>query len=505
MIRARIGLVVPYVPFYENIAPVREEKVELARTISDRLSAAFDVLDCGLVCDEEEAGAARARLASEPLDAVVVVPAVAAFGALGQAILHQLTRPVCLWNIQPDNGITSSYDIQRLIRNSGGLATQAFANTLTRKGRAFTVVFSGAGDGLPAKLTTFVEAAAVWRSLEQARLGIVGSVFEQMTDIALDRTRWPGTGIVHIPAHEIVHCYDRQNSEAVAARVLEMQAAHTIRQITGDELSRSAQLSLALDAIVREYALDAGAFNCHGGNCLQNSSIGVAACYGVSRQTSEGRPFSCTGDLPTAIAMKILQDLAGVVVYGELDLVDSGRNVVLLANGGEGHLGAAAGPVTIAGNENFAGVHGRGASLRFEPFSGPATILSFTPLTADSRYRMIAAEGTLEPAPPTRLGVFHAAFRFLQLRPADAFELWCEAGAVHHLAIAPGHWLGHLKPLAGCPASSWSQSEEGQVEIAGSRGIDYGRGERYRPGYRAPAGSGGSRCHYRRCPNRSSG
>jgi L-arabinose isomerase len=146
--------------------------------------------------------------------------------------------------------------------------------------------------------------------------------------------------------------------------------------------------------------------------------------------------------------MRLLQDLAGSVIYGELDLVDEDRDVVLLANGGEGHFGAAVGPVTIAGNENFAGLHGHGASLRFEPFHGPATILSFTPLERDTRYRMIAAEGTLEAAPPTRLGVFHAAFRFKRKPVSSAYENWCEAGAVHHIAIAPGEWSGHLEQVA---------------------------------------------------------
>jgi L-arabinose isomerase len=448
MIRARIGLVVLYVPFYEKIAPVRDEKVEFARAVSAQLAATFDVYDCGIVSSEEEARDAGARLASEQVDAVVVVPAVATFGALGWAALEQLTQPVCLWNIQPDNGVPPAYDIRALIRNSGGLGIQALANTLARAGRAFTVAFSAAGDALPAKLEAFVEAAAAWRSLQRARFATIGTVFEQMTDIAMDRTRWPGREMPLIPSADILYWYERQNETTVAARVRELRCAHAVEEITDDELSRSARLSLALDAIVGERSLDGGAFNCHGGNCLQNKSIGVTACYGVSRQTSEGRPFSCTGDLPTAIAMKILQDMAGVVLYGELDLVDPGRDVVLLANGGEGHFGAAAGPVTIAGNENFAGLHGRGASLRFEPFSGAATILSFTPLSADSRYRMIAAEGTLEPSPPTRLGVFHAGFRFQQLRAADAFEHWCEAGAVHHLALAPGNWLSHLKHVA---------------------------------------------------------
>ena len=38
-----------------------------------------------------------------------------------------------------------------------------------------------------------------------------------------------------------------------------------------------------------------------------------------------------------------------------------------------------------------------------------------------------------------------AAFRFSGFGVVSAYERWCEAGAVHHIAIAPGEWVEHLK------------------------------------------------------------
>ena len=207
---------------------------------------------------------------------------------------------------------------------------------------------------------------------------------------------------------------------------------------------------------MKTHGLDAGAFNCHGANCLQDERIGITACYAVSRQTSEGRPFSCTGDIPTAIAMWMLTQLAGTVIYGELDMVDPENNFVLLANGGEGHFGAAQteGSVTLTGNENFEGLRGRGAALEFEPFEGAATILSFTPL-GNGSYRLIAADGELSGVRLPALRVFHAAFRFQGIRASEGFEAWCEAGAVHHLAIAPGHWSSLLREVAATRGFEW--------------------------------------------------
>src|SRR5215472_9578658 len=377
MIRSRVGLLVPYVPFYEKIAPVREEKSAFARGLADRLAAYMDVVASGLTTTEDEAAEAAEHMAVQCVDAVIVAPALATFGALGWAALRRLRQPICLWNVQPDCGATPDYGIGALIRNSGGLGVQALANMLAREERAFTVAFSTERNGVPDKVLRFVQAAAVSRSLCCARFGRIGTTFEQMTDIAMEAASWPGAPVIEVSSAAILDAYERQGDGDVAGRVAEIRGSHGVGDISADELSRSARLSLALDALVQEHSLDGGAFNCHGENCLQNDRIGVTACYGVSRQTSEGRPFSCTGDLPTAIAMKILQDLSGAAIYGELDLVDEARAVVLVANGGEGDFRAAAGGVRIAGNENFAGLCGRGASLSFKAFQGPATILSF--------------------------------------------------------------------------------------------------------------------------------
>src|SRR5271157_796209 len=119
MIRPKIGLLVPYVSFYEKIAPIRAEKLEFATRVRDLLAPDMDVLDSGLVTNEEEAMRTGRRFAAEKVDTLVVAPAVATFGALGWAAARELDAPVCLWNLQPDAGASAEYDIPALIRNSG--------------------------------------------------------------------------------------------------------------------------------------------------------------------------------------------------------------------------------------------------------------------------------------------------------------------------------------------------------------------------------------------------
>jgi L-arabinose isomerase len=446
MNRPRIGLLVPFVSFYEPIIALRAEKEAFAARVKALLEEHCEVIGGGLVCSEEDARRAGKEFAENHVVAVVVAPSVAVFGALPWAALEPIGVPVCIWSLQPAPAIPTDYNIRELIRNSGGLGVQALANTLSRAERYFEVVFSIQEEKIPRKLTQFLQTVGILGSLWRARFGQIGTVFPQMTDVQMDHSAWPGTPITGVSPRQLTMEYQNQPSSAVSALVEEIRQLPSTG-ITDDELRRSARLSLALDAIVDNFGLSGGALNCHGENCLKNPEIGVTACYAVSEQTSKGRPFSCTGDLPTAIALWIIRQLAGSVIYAELDLVDSGSDTVLLANGGEGDWEAAAGTVTIVGNENFVGLHGRGASLRFEPFAGPATLLSFTPI-AKNQYRLVMADGELVRIRLEKLGVFHAAFRFRQLPAGTAFEQWCEAGAVHHLAVGPGHWSGHLKRLA---------------------------------------------------------
>ena len=63
-------------------------------------------------------------------------------------------------------------------------------------------------------------------------------------------------------------------------------------------------------------------------------------------------------------------------------------------------------------------------------------------------YRLIVAEGeVLEDTLPDA-GALAGFFRFNSDDMQDAYARWMEAGAVHHAATAPGHWLRELEDVA---------------------------------------------------------
>jgi L-arabinose isomerase len=457
MRRPRLGLIVPFVSFYEPIIALRREKEAFAARLGQTLRQICDLTDAGLVESEADACQAGEQFARAEVDGVVVAPALAVFGALPWAALRDLPRhlPVAIWHHAPLRTVPPDYDIRALIRSSGGLGVMALANTLAREGRVFRVFCSHNEEGVPAPLLRFAAGARAAALVRRARLALVGTVFPQMIDVQMDAANWAlvtGADVIAITASEFAAVCQSVSESELEAAVREVRARHAVGDISDDELRRSMRLAVALDRLVEERRLSGGAFNCHGENCLQNPALGVTGCYAVTKQTSAGRPFSCTGDLPTAVALILAKQLAGVAIYGEMDLVDEERDCVLLANGGEGDAALSAEPMQIFGNENFTGMNGRGASVSVIVPQASATLLSFTPMSRN-RYRLVVAEGAFDPHIKTALKGFHAGFRFAGKSAHRGFQDWCEAGATHHLAATTGWWADTLRLV--CELFGW--------------------------------------------------
>jgi len=443
MRRPRIGLLAPFVSFYEKITPLRAEKERFAAQLGELLGGACEVIGGGLVDSEMAARAAGEAFLKAEVDAVIVAPTLAVFGALPWAALEVLppALPIAIWHLAPLGTVPPDYEIRALIRNSGALGAMALGNTLARKGRVFRVFDDPPQGGEPPEtIRSFISASRAAAELRRARLGLIGSVFPQMTDILMDPEEWTratGAEVIAVAPEEFTRACLAVSDEELDESFAQIGTRHTVDDISEDELRRSMRIALALDGLARQLSLSGGAFNCHGENCLQNPALGVTGCYAVSQQTSVGRPFSCTGDLPTAVALLLAKRLSGAAIYGELDMVDEERDLALLANGGEGDAAFSTEPMRVFGNENFTGLKGRGASVSVTVPEADATLLSFTPI-GDRGYRMIVAEGALDPSVLTALKGFHAGFRFAGKRARRGFRDWLEAGATHHLAVALG-------------------------------------------------------------------
>ena len=184
----------------------------------------------------------------------------------------------------------------------------------------------------------------------------------------------------------------------------------------GESLERSLRAALALQEVVDRHALDGGAFNCHVPQFRFGDEIGIAPCWGLGRLTTEGRPFTCTGDILTAVAMLTTKRLGAAALYHEIEAIDYATGEVVIANSGEHDLAwlAPGERPRLRRNGWFCGKDPRcGVCAVIEPPAGPATLVGFTP-HPDARggFRYVVARGELTTRRFPETGTANGAFRF---------------------------------------------------------------------------------------------
>ena len=275
-----------------------------------------------------------------------------------------------------------------------------------------------------------------------------------MTDIQIDEATLAehiGTRIVRAGKETLTERYAGVPQAQVDEHVRRLISDYRTEGMTADTFERSARLCEAVQSLVDEHGVDGGTVNCHMATCMRNPEIGITACYSLGVQNTQGRPFTCTGDLPTSIAMLMLKRLTGCAMYTEVQVLDEVRKAIVIANSGEGEeaIRKDGARPAILGCTNFAGTHGRGASFAYPIKSGAATIVNFTPTPKGSKpFRLIVTEGQILDDPLPDAGALAGFFQFRNFDVHSGYRRWLEAGPVHHSGTTTGHWAEDLREIA---------------------------------------------------------
>jgi L-arabinose isomerase len=198
------------------------------------------------------------------------------------------------------------------------------------------------------------------------------------------------------------------------------------------------RLALALEQLADDADAIAVTVNCHSDLLRWNQQIGITACLGASLLTASGVPVSCTGDLPTALALVLARSISGRALYCEFYTPERETELMFLAAGGEGDPAWAdpTQPVVVEPNHHYPGEHGDGASLSFRLEPGPATALSLSPV--GDTWRLAWATGEVVEARYDTVGGPNGMFRFDSGSSYEAGARWIASGATHHNALGRG-------------------------------------------------------------------
>jgi L-arabinose isomerase len=440
--RFRIGLVaVSFSLFDEQMPPgFRSTREELGRRYAELLSRRFEVVYPGLSADEADAARANDVLRAQQLDAVVFAPTMAAPPSYGIRAIEGLEAPVVIWNAVETERLPARLEHDLATSHTTTVGAIMFANPLLRRGRHPLVVTANPGDSEAlGRLERVVSGAAAAGSLRGKTCLRVGEWIPGYLDVesSTDDLLRLGLREQAVGAEELDETYGAVGDDEALA-LLEDLAVLGFERISGPADARSARLALALRRLVARHNAGFGTVNCHGPSFRQSETVGITACLGASLLSRDGVPFSCTGDQPAAVALKLAQMLSGRALYCEAYTPELETGLLLLAAGGEGDPAWAdpAEPVTLQPNEYYPGKHGAGTSLVFRLQAGPATLFSLTPSPAG--WRLVWATGEIVESRYPELGGPNGMFSFDSGPSGERVSHWIAAGPTHHHALASG-------------------------------------------------------------------
>ena len=452
----RIGQLSVYFGLFDDAMPpgFRTTRLDYAAAVGAMLADYGEVVDPGLVDSMDRAVEAAEVFAREEVDVVVFAPTMAAPPAWPEQALSGVDVPVVVLGAQESGVVPDDYDTEMATARSLPVGLVMFTNVLVRNGRPFTSAVGELGSPeLAAALAQAMRAAAAVTAIRRRPLALVGQPMDGYSDVLAtdDELALLGVRVEDITAPELSEAFAAVTSAQVQREAEEVGRTADAAAVPDDVLERSCRLSVALEGLCDARQLGGGAVNCHGPTLRWNPEVGITACLGVSRLSERGIPFSCTGDVPTAIALILGKAVAGSALYCELYQLDLPGNWILVANGGEGDFsGRAPGStVRLLPEDHYRGENGPGVAVAFELPLGPATLVSLTPaLGATGVWILVVADGEVVGSRHHRMEGPNAMFRFSSAPVAKAYQRWCQAGATHHAVLLPGARHGDLGAAA---------------------------------------------------------
>ena len=458
--RPRIGVVSPYWTLWEHTAgpSFRAERLTLARDVAASLADAVEPVAV-LEVDSGEAGVAAGRaFADLGLDALLVIQTMAVPAAWTMAALAAVPRtPVVVWALHETGLVDGGFDHGSITTQGATVGAPMLTNLLSRADRPFELVLGRRHDPpTVARVRDALRLAGIASGISRARLGRIGRPLDGYAHVDVDdEALRAATGIELVPVDpdEVVDRFRSVADDDVRALEADVRRDWVIDQEpVPDDLDRSLRAALAFERVADEHRLDGGASNCHVPQFRFGEPIGVAPCFALGRLTSAGRPFTCTGDIVTAVAMLTTKRLGGAAIYHEIEAIDYATGEVVIANSGEHDLAWLA-PGTrprLRPNGWFCGQDAHcGVCAVFEPAPGPATLVGFTPHpAARGGFRFVVGRGALTERTFPETGTVNGAFRFRDGSVEEAWARWATAGVNHHSSATPGDLSGDVATVA---------------------------------------------------------
>jgi L-arabinose isomerase len=433
------------------IWPEMRQKVEklVEEQIIKRIKTYGDVVYPGLTTSLEETEKAREAFIREDVDIIIVSGMSYCTSDIPYAVIRDIDKPLIIFNTQVQEEIDKDVSFEAMLGGNSLVGAVELAGLMKKTKRDYIVVSGVIGkDETYEDILDYLEAAKAIKVMKSSNIGFIGnSPYTGMLDIAVDETSVKerfGINVVHMDIGEIIQVFKGISEEDIGKEKKRLKGEYKNITLSEDQFQKSVRMGLCYKELIKKYDLSSIANYCQ--TTMYNPEIGIAPCLGTTICTSDGVPFSCEGDIGSAIALLVLRLLAGSSVFAEPYVLDYKKNAVLLGHCGQGNLDYAKenDDVKIMPHPIFESPGGLGAGLEFYYKEGDSTILNMS-ADGDCNWKMVISEGKMIYG-PLRIGV-PAAWWKTDKELNSFIKEWCYAGPTHHMGVAYGHLKKKLEKI----------------------------------------------------------
>ena len=471
----KIGLITVYFGLFDEALPpeFRQERADLNNRIERGLSVYGKVINPGLIDNEVSSKIANKLYIEEKVDVIVYAPTMAAPPIYLENCISGINTPVMCISPQEFRTIPENYDTDAGTEHSTLVGLTMGTNILVREGRNFKVIVLHVDDISSSKdLKKFFEMissnseiktdntdyaltieSSQSQNIQQAidvlrrkSLVVIGDPIAGYLDVEMteEDAYILGINIKRITKNELNNTYKNIDIKEIQIMMNEIHDSFTqSREVNDEILERSCRLSLTIKSIAEQNNAIGGTINCHSDFLRWNKNIGITGCLGVSCLAEEGKLFSCTGDIPTSIALVAAKIISGAGLYCECYTIDFDNDTILLANGGEGDFSINKDNpnLRILPEDHYLGINGPGVAVQFDIKEMNATLISITPTLINNKreWRIVLAEGHVSNSIHQNMEGPNTMFKFNSRSAVESFQDWASFGATHHAVLMPGH------------------------------------------------------------------
>ena len=426
---------------YNKTGHIREQARSIANRYAQKLEQFGTVVNPGFFEYEADAVKAARMLKAEEVDCVVLIEIAYQKGLIPMRALMELDVPLIVWNAQLVREFPEGADFDLIMVNSGMAGLPELTSALIRSDRDFFLVTGPIDDAHTlAKLGGYIQAARAVARLRNAKVGLIGTSYEGMTDLFQDNfavmqtfgaTCWP------ILPDEVTDAFGQVKDADVKRLIQEQKSRGRKIEVDDAMMARSTRLALALESVVQAGGYDAVAQMDQ--IWLSDEKVGIIPFFGSSLMVENHVPFTCEGDVMRALSMLVLEELAGHATFLEHYMLDYKRDLMFNSHDGHGNPGLADASrgVRIVPTIYYKGVHGFGASFNYSYKPGDVTLFSIGNI-GDGHFQFISSQGRFVDMKPRDIAAPQTFFQWEGGSVAEFSERWLSAAPSHHHTAAYG-------------------------------------------------------------------